>query len=76
VRRHPALKSRRVRAVDWKRHENNIYDKIIHWFNVIGKVLQDPAIQLRIGRRSDSSMLDCRSWLSGCSYIDNRLVAA
>jgi hypothetical protein len=28
----------------WERHENNIYDKITHWFEVIGKVLQDPAI--------------------------------
>jgi hypothetical protein len=45
-RRHPALKSRRVRAIDWKQHENNIYDKITHWFEVIGKVLQDPAIVL------------------------------
>jgi hypothetical protein len=43
-KRHPALKSRRVRAIDWKRHENNIYNKITHWFEVIGKVLQDPAI--------------------------------
>ena len=30
--------------MDWKRHENNIYDKIIYWFEMIGKVLQDPAI--------------------------------
>ena len=30
--------------MDWKRHENNIYDKIIHWFEVIEEVLQDPAI--------------------------------
>jgi hypothetical protein len=43
-KRHPELKSRRVRALDWKRHENNIYDKIIHWFEVIEKVLKDPAI--------------------------------
>jgi hypothetical protein len=43
-KRHPTLKSRRVRAMDWKRHENNIYDKITHWFEVIGKVVQDPAI--------------------------------
>jgi hypothetical protein len=43
-KRHPVLKSRRVRAMDWKRHENNIYDKIIDWFEVIEKVLQDPAI--------------------------------
>ena len=45
-KRHPALKSRRVRAMTWERHKNNIYDKITHWFEVIGKVLQDPAIQL------------------------------
>jgi hypothetical protein len=30
----------------WKRHKNNIYDKIIHWFKVIREVLQDPAILL------------------------------
>jgi len=28
----------------WERHENSIYDKIIHWFEVIGEVLADPAI--------------------------------
>jgi hypothetical protein len=43
-KRHPGLKSRRVRALDWKRHESNIYDKIIHWFEVIEQVLKDPAI--------------------------------
>jgi len=30
-KRHPALKSRRVRAMAWERHENNIYDKIRTW---------------------------------------------
>lgn len=44
-KRHPELKARRVRAIDWRRHENNIYDKIIEWFKVIGKVLQDPAVR-------------------------------
>jgi hypothetical protein len=43
-KRHPGLKSRRVRALDWKRHESNIYNKIIHWFEVIEQVLKDPAI--------------------------------
>ena len=43
-RHHQVLKSRRVRAMAWERHENNIYDKITHWFEVIGEVLQDPAI--------------------------------
>ena len=43
-KRHPALKARRVRAIDWKRHENNIYDKIKEWFEVIEEVLQYLAI--------------------------------
>ena len=28
----------------WERHENNIYDKIVYWFEVIREVLQDLAI--------------------------------
>ncbi len=28
----------------WDRHKNNIYDKIIHWFEIIKEVLQDAAI--------------------------------
>lgn len=43
-KRHPELRSRRVRSMDWKRHENNIYDKVVEWFEVMGEVLQDPAI--------------------------------
>ena len=43
-RRHPELKSKRVRSIDWRRHEIHIYDKITEWFGVIGEVLQDPAI--------------------------------
>ena len=40
----PELKARRVRSIDWKRHENNIYDKMVEWFQVIGKVLQNAAV--------------------------------
>ena len=29
-KRHPALKSRWQKAIDWKRYEINIYDKILH----------------------------------------------
>ena len=42
--RHPELKARRVRALDWNRHEKHTYEKITHWFEVIGKLLQDPDI--------------------------------
>jgi hypothetical protein len=45
-RRHLVLKARRVRALDWNRHPNNIYDKITDWFEKVGKALQDPAIHL------------------------------
>jgi hypothetical protein len=51
----------------WERHENNIYDKITHWFEVIAEVLQDPAIQLRLEEEVIAAYLDCRSWLSRCS---------
>jgi hypothetical protein len=34
-KRHPALKSRRVRAMAWERHENNIYDKMMMMMIVI-----------------------------------------
>jgi len=44
VRRHPALKARRVRALDWNRHEKNIYNKITYWFKVVVEVFHDPAI--------------------------------
>jgi hypothetical protein len=43
-KRHPILLARRVKALDWNRHENNIYRKIVHWFQVIKEVLQDPVV--------------------------------
>ncbi|KAH8204826.1 hypothetical protein TruAng_001015 [Truncatella angustata] len=46
-KRHPELIARRVKAVDWNRHEKNIYGKIIHWFEVIKDVLQDPVVLVR-----------------------------
>ena len=42
--RQPQLKARRVRPIDWKRHEKNTYVKITYWFEVIGRVVHDPAI--------------------------------
>ncbi|KAF2185312.1 hypothetical protein K469DRAFT_779253 [Zopfia rhizophila CBS 207.26] len=45
-KRHPELKPKKVKALDWNRHDINIYDKITHWFEVIGKELHNPVIQL------------------------------
>jgi hypothetical protein len=42
--RHPELQARRVKPLSWDRHEKNIYGKVTHWFEVIGRILQDPAI--------------------------------
>ena len=41
--RHLELIVRRVKALNWSRHEKNTYGKVTHWFEVIGKVSQDPA---------------------------------
>lgn len=43
-RRHPELHTRRAKALNWKRHDNTIYSKVEHWFEVIGEVLGDKAI--------------------------------
>jgi hypothetical protein len=33
-----------VEALDWNRHDKNIYPKSVHWFEVIGTVLRHPAV--------------------------------
>ncbi|KAI7227738.1 hypothetical protein KC330_g8251 [Hortaea werneckii] len=43
-KRHPELKAKRVKALDWDRHEKNIYPKIEAWFELTGKVLDGPDI--------------------------------
>jgi hypothetical protein len=43
-RRYLELKPRRVRAMDWNHHENNIHDKITNWFEKISEVLKDSAL--------------------------------
>jgi hypothetical protein len=43
-KRHPELTSRRLKAIDWKRHEQNIYHKIVEWFTIIGPQLQEPTV--------------------------------
>jgi hypothetical protein len=43
-KRHPETTARRVTALDWNRHEKNIANKMTHWFEVIERVLGDPAI--------------------------------
>jgi hypothetical protein len=40
-RRHPELEPKRVKALDWNRHDNNIYAKVAEWFDIIGKQLSD-----------------------------------
>jgi hypothetical protein len=38
-KRYLELRLKRVKALDWNRYNNNIYDKITYWFEVIGKEL-------------------------------------
>ncbi len=41
-KRHFELKARRVKALDWARHDRHIYDKVVQLFTVIGRELHDP----------------------------------
>jgi hypothetical protein len=43
-KRHPELKAIRIKALDWERHEHNIYEKVVDWFTIIGKELENPLI--------------------------------
>lgn len=43
-KRHSKTAVRRVTALGWNRHETTIAPKMILWFEVIGRVLRDPAI--------------------------------
>lgn len=43
-KRHPELKAKRVKALDWDRHEKNIYPRIGNLFELIGNVLDGPDI--------------------------------
>lgn len=43
-KRHPELKSRRVKALDWNRHDQNICEKTEHWFDVVGPEINRPDI--------------------------------
>ncbi|KAK0951039.1 hypothetical protein LTS01_025397 [Friedmanniomyces endolithicus] len=45
-KRHPELQAKRVKALDWHRHEKNIYAKTAHWFEVIAKVMQDSQVMV------------------------------
>jgi len=44
-KRNPQVQPKRVKALDWRRHDIDISDKMTHWFEVIGKELQDPVIR-------------------------------
>jgi hypothetical protein len=41
-KRHPKLTVSKNGALDWNRYD--IYDKVVVWFDVIGKVLQNPTV--------------------------------
>lgn len=43
-KRHPEIISRRVRSIDWRRHDINIYQKVTEWFDVVSKVLNSHAV--------------------------------
>jgi hypothetical protein len=43
-KRHPELKFARLRPLDWRRHEKNIYAKIVNWFDLVHEQLEEAAV--------------------------------
>lgn len=43
-KRHPELKVARLKALDWRRHEKNIYAKIVCWFDIMRAQLEETNI--------------------------------
>jgi hypothetical protein len=43
--RWPELKAVRLKTIDWERHDHHIYDKVVHWFSIIGPQLADPTFK-------------------------------
>ncbi len=43
-KRHSVLKPMRLKALDWKRHDHHIYEKVVDWFSVIEKELAGTAV--------------------------------
>ena len=43
-KRHPELKVARLRALDWRRHEKNIYAKIVNWFDLMRVQLEETGV--------------------------------
>lgn len=39
-KRHPELRARRVKPLDWARHDRHIHDKVVEWFDVVGQELR------------------------------------
>jgi hypothetical protein len=69
-RRHPQLKARRLRAIDWKRDGSQIEDKVRHWFAIIGRELAGPAVLPENVYNMDetgillSVLNSCDSWIT------------
>ena len=43
-KRHPELKVARLKALDWRRHEKNIYAKIVNWFDLMRVQLEETGV--------------------------------
>ena len=43
-KRHPELKVARLRALDWRRHEKNIYAKTVNWFDLMRVQLEETGV--------------------------------
>jgi len=58
-RRHPELKASTAKALDWNRHD--IREKVVHWFDIIGQVLQDcDVLQENVYNMDETGVMLCQ----------------
>ena len=71
-KRHPELKSERVKALDWARHDHSIYGKITSWFTVASRELCRPEITPEIVYDLDETGVLLKVLVSKDDFRDDR----
>ncbi|GAB7336708.1 hypothetical protein MBLNU13_g10373t1 [Cladosporium sp. NU13] len=69
-KRDPEIKARKVKALNWDRHEKNIFPKIEYWFQVIGKELKGSDIV----QENVYNMDETRVMLSKLGYLEPMII--
>lgn len=67
-KRRLVFKAKRLKALDWRRHEKNIHAKTIHWYDIVRKQPNEPLIlQKNVYNMDETGVL--LSFLGSSKYL-------